>query len=315
MNTSSQLSTWVDRYLTARRQAGFGLKSEGAQLMRFARFAKQVGHRGPLTVKLAIQWACSSAGGKSLTAARRIEVLHPFASYCQQFDPATEVPPHGLFGRAHRRLTPHIFAQDEILDLMGACDQLYPPGGLRGATCAVIFGLIASTGLRISEATGLTRSDVDLQKQLLHIRCAKFGKSRWVPLHATTVAALRSYEQRRDRDPAAVSTDAFFVFDYGRAASTRSVEYAFKLLRIDLKWRARGDHPAPRLHDLRHTFVCRRLQDWYARGEEVDHAILALSTYLGHARITDTYWYVTATPELLAIAARRFASGCHGGKS
>jgi integrase len=312
MNAPSQLATWVGHYLAARRQAGFWLKSEGVQLTRFAHFAGQIGHRGPLTIKLAVQWACSSPSGKSLTAARRIEVIRPFAAYCQQFEPATEIPPRGLFGCAHRRLRPHIFTQEEIFDLLAACNQLYPPGGLRSATCAAIFGLIASTGLRISEATALTRSDVDLQQRLLLVRCAKFGKSRWVPLHASTAAALRRYQQRRDLDPAAANTDAFFAFDYGRAASTRSVAYAFNLLRSALKWRARGDHLAPRLHDLRHSFVCRRLQDWYAKGLDIDRSILALSTYIGHAKITDTYWYVTATPELLELASRRFVSRIGG---
>jgi integrase len=306
MNARASISTWIDDYLAVRRQAGFALKVEGEQLRRFARFAEQAGHRGTLTVQLAVHWASSSSSGRPLTAARRIEVLRPFTSYCRQFDPATEIPPRWLFGRAHRRLTPHIFTNDEVLDLLDACDRLYPPGGLRGASCKTIFGLIAATGLRISEATGLTRLDVDLEQRLLHIRCAKFGKSRWVPIHPTTAEALQRYVRKRDDDPIAGNTNAFFVFDYGRPASTRSVEYAFKILRAALKWRARGDHPAPRLYDLRHSFVCHRLQDWYARGLDVDRSILALSTYLGHAKVTDTYWYETATPELLAIAARRF---------
>lgn len=314
MNTPTSFSRWIDAYLAVRRRAGFALKVEGEQLRRFAGFAEQVGHHGPLTVQLAVQWASNSCNGRRLTAARRIEVLRPFASYCRQFDSATEIPPRALFGQAHRRLTPHIFTDDEILDLLAACDHLYPPGGLRGASCATIFGLIAATGLRISEATGLTRSDVDLKQRLLLVRCAKHGKSRWVPIHPTTADALRRYVKKRDRDPLAADTDSFFVFDYGRPASTRSVEYAFKVLRRDLRWRARGDHPAPRLHDLRHSFVCHRLQDWYARGLNVDRSILSLSTYLGHAKVTDTYWYETATPELLAIAARRFVR-CHGGAS
>jgi integrase len=312
MNTQTSLATWLDNYLADRRHAGFALKVEGAQLMRFVRFAEQIGHRGALTVKLAVQWASSSRSGKSLTAARRIEVIRPFAAYCQQFDAATQIPPRSLFGHAHRRLTPHIFTQDEILDLLKACDQLFPAGGLRGATCAAIFGLIASTGLRISEATTLTRADVDLGQRLLHIHGAKFGKSRYVPLHPTTAAALRRYEQRRDLDPSAANINAFFMFDYGRPASTSSVEYAFKLLRTALRWHARGEHPEPRVHDLRHSFVCHRLQEWYAQGLEIDRAILALSTYIGHAKVTDTYWYVTATPDLLAIAAQRFASGKGG---
>ena len=303
MRTHTPFSRWIDEYLVVRRQAGFALKVEEQQLRRFARFAEVLGHRGPITIKLAARWASSSASGLRLTAARRIEVIRPFLAYCRQFDPATEVPPRRLFGGAHRRLAPHIFTDDEILDLLAACDHLYPPGGLRGAT---IFGLMAATGLRISEATGLVRPDVNLEQRLLHIRCAKYGKSRWVPIHRTTADALLSYARKRDRDPLAANADSFFMFDYGRPASTRSVEYAFRVLRVTLQWHARGDHPSPRLHDLRHSFVCHRLQDWYACGLDVDRNILALSTYLGHAKVTDTYWYETASPELLEIAARRF---------
>jgi integrase len=247
-----------------------------------------------------------------LTAARRIEVLRPFYRYWQQFDPATEIPPRWLCGRAHRRLTPHIFADHEIRSLLFACRRLHPIGGLRGESCAAIFGLIAATGLRISEATGLTRSDVDLERLLLHIRHAKFGKERWVPIHASVAQALRRYAQRRDREPLAANAERFFVFDYGRRASTRNVEYAFKLLRAALKWRARGGHAVPRIYDLRHSFICHRLEDWYAQGLDIDRNILALSTYVGHVKVTDTYWYMTATPELMAIAAQRFTRGTEG---
>lgn len=307
MNRPQTMASKVESYLSERRRAGFGLQIEAAQLGRFARFADNAGHQGPLTVKLAVQWAAASRQQKRLTAARRIEVLRPFARYCQQFDPATEIPPRGLFGRAHRRLAPHIFTHDEIRALLAACAHLHPPGGLRGAACATIFGLIASTGLRISEATGLKRADVDLERGLLHIPHAKFGKSRWVPLHPTTTGALQRYAQRRDRDPLTADSEAFFVFDYRRPASTRSLEYAFQVLRDQLKWHSRGDHPAPRIHDLRHSFICHRLERWHAQGVDFERNILALSTYVGHAKVTDTYWYLTATPELLAIAARRFA--------
>lgn len=307
MSIPETMAAKVDAYLDDRRHSGFALRIEGEQLHRFARFADQADHRGSLTVKLAIQWASASRGQRPITAARRIEILRGFAKYCRQFDPDTEIPPRRLFGRAHRRLTPHIFTEAEIQTLTAAAaDQLHPPGGLRGASCATIFGLIAATGLRISEATGLKRSDVDLQHAVLHIRHAKFGTSRWVPMHPTTVQALQRYSEQRDRDPLTAGTDAFFVFDYGRPAFSRSVQYAFKLLRRRLQWRARGGHPVPRIHDLRHSFVCRRLEQWYAQGLDIDRNILALSTYIGHAKVTDTYWYVTATPQLLAIAARRF---------
>jgi len=314
MTMPKTMVAMVEAYLQYRRQAGFALEVEGAQLMRFAHFSEQAGHRGSMTVKLAVQWANASCQPTPLTAARRIEVLRPFARYCQQFDPATEIPPRGLFGPAHRRLTPHVFTDDEVSALLTACKHLHPPGGLRGASCATIFGLIAATGLRISEATTLTRSNVDLKHGLLHIQHAKFGKSRWVPLHPTTTRALQRYVQRRDRDPLTAAITSFFVFDYGRPASTTSLEYAFQLLRRRLKWRARGGHPAPRIHDLRHSFACHRLERWYAEGLDIDRHILALSTYLGHARVTDSYWYVTATPELLAQAVQRLEP-CPGGES
>lgn len=305
MNIHETFAARVEAYLDYRRRAGFTLKIEGEQLARFARFADQLGHQGPLTVKLAEQWACASRRPTAFTAARRIEVLRPFARYCQQFEPATEIPPRGLFGPAHRRLTPHIFTDAEIRALLAACADLHPPGGLRGICCATLFGLIASTGLRTSEATGLQRPDVDLERGLLHIRNAKFSKSRWVPLHPTATQALQRYVQQRDRDPLAATTEAFFIFDGGRPATTSGLEYAFKLLRQRLQWRARGGHPVPRIADLRHTFTCRNLERWYAQGLDIDCHILALSTYLGHAKITDTYWYLTATPALLAKAAQR----------
>lgn len=312
MNAPTTMRERVDMYLSERRQAGFTLRVEGEQLARFAHFADNRAHQGPLTVKLAEQWATSSRQQKRLTAARRIEVLRPFARYCQQFEPITEIPPGGLFGPSHRRLQPHIFTIAEIRTLMAACANLHPPNGLRGTTCATIFGLIAATGLRISEATGLQRADVDLERGLLLIRHAKYGKTRWVPVQHTTKRALQYYTQKRDGDPLSLTSEAFFVFDHGRAASSSSVSYAFKLLRRDLGWHCRGDHPFPRIHDLRHSFICHRLESWYAEGLDIDRHILALSTYVGHANVTDTYWYITATAELLALAAKRFSEHTGG---
>jgi len=244
MSGSRTLSAQVDAYLADRRQAGFQLRVEGEQLQRFARFVHRIGHRGPLTIKLAMQWANGSRGHRLLTAARRIETLRPFAAYCQQFDPTTEIPPRGLFGPAHRRLTPHIFTPQEIRCLLAACRDLHPAGGLRGATCAAIFGLIASSGLRISEATNLKRSDVELHTNRLLVREGKYHKSRWIALHPTTTAALARYALRRDRDAFAKGSEAFFIFDHGRAASSHAVRWAFKVLRAKLKWRSRGGHPA-----------------------------------------------------------------------
>lgn len=305
MNSHNTMISKVKVYLADRRQAGFALSIAGKQLLSFARFADRSGYRGPLTVDLASRWALANRRGLPLTAARRIEVLRSFARYCQAFDPKTEIPPVRLFGPGHRRLTPHIYTEQEIRALLAASVHLYPAKGLRPVTCATIFGLLSATGLRISEATALRRQEVDLQRGLLHIQQAKFGKSRFVPLHPSTTRALQRYVPRRDQDSSSAATDAFFVFDHGQPASTRKLQYAFRQVCRQLRWRARGGHRAPRIHDLRHSFVCRRLRRWYEEGVDLDRHILALSTYLGHAKVTDTYWYLTATPELMALAARR----------
>jgi integrase len=305
MNLPETMLSKVKAYLAFRREAGFKLSIAGKQLLSFARFADRSGFRGPLTVELATRWALANRRGLPLTAARRIEVLRSFSRYCHALDPRAEIPPLQLFGPGHRRLTPHIYTEQEIDALLAASARLYPTKGLRPVTCATIFGLLSATGLRISEATALRRQDVDLKSGLLRIQQAKFGKSRLVPLHPSTTRALEDYARRRDQGPSSAATDAFFIFDYGRPAGTRSLQHAFKVVRRQLRWSARGGHRYPRIHDIRHTFVCRRVQRWYEEGVDVNRNILALSTYLGHAKVSDTYWYITATPELMAIASRR----------
>jgi integrase len=304
MNQNTMMSK-VKAYLSYRQHGGFRLMIAGRQLLNFAQFSDSSGYRGPLTVELASRWAVANRTGLALTAARRIEVIRPFARYCQMLDSRTQIPPRGLFGSGHRRLTPHIYTDQEIVKIMAAAACLSPAKGLRPATCATIFGLLSATGLRISEAAALRREDVDLQNGLLHIRHSKFGKSRLVPLHPSATRALKRYASRRDKDECSFATDDFFIFDHGRPASTRNLQYAFELVRRRLHLRPRGGHRAPRIHDIRHSFVCRRLRCWYAEGVDIDSRLLALSTYIGHAKVTDTYWYITASPELMAIAAQR----------
>jgi integrase len=253
MKSGGSMQSKIDAYIAHRRQGGYALSREATQLANFARFADKIRHRGPLTLELASRWALASQHGRPITAARRIEVLRGFARYYQQFEPATVIPPLRLFGPGHRRLTPHIYTDSEIDGLLLAAAKLRPSGGLRAASCRAIFGLLAATGLRISEATGLKRSDVDLNQGVLLIRHAKFGKQRWVHLHPTTTNALRQYVKQRDREPLSATIDAFFAYDRGCPASTRNVQYAFETLRRKLRWRARGNHPSPRIHDLRRT--------------------------------------------------------------
>lgn len=311
MSTAASMQSLVESFLVCRRQAGYELQIEGQQLFRFANYADQSGHVGPLTRELAIAWATYQPRNQKLnrlTAARRIEVLRSFARYHQQFEADTVIPPIRLFGKAHQRKVPHIYSDSEISNLLSACTNLHPAGGLRGLSCRVIIGLLRATGMRISEVTSLTREDVDLDGRMIEVRDAKFGKSRWVPIQSSVVCELERYaQQRNSASPPAQQGGGFFISDYGKPVTTESFRYAFGLLRKQLGLQARGDHKYPRVHDIRHTFITHTLQRWQEQGIDIDKNILSLSTYVGHAKVTDTYWYVTATPTLMAAAALRFA--------
>jgi integrase len=313
MNPPLSMVSLVEDYLDYRRRLGFALASEARRLFGFAHFADRIGHQGPITEELALRWARSSRRTTPITGAGRLQILRPFAKYRRQFDLATEISSPGLCGPGYRRLTPHIYSGEEIQALLAAARQLSPAGGLRPATCEAIFGLLAATGLRISEALALLRTDVDLENGVLAIRQTKFRKSRLVPLHPTTTEALRQYASFRDRRLPAPRTEAFFLSDHGEPMNYRQVAYAFAGLRAQLGWRARGGHSVPRIHDVRHSFICRCLIRWYQQGVNVDNAMLSLSTYVGHTQVTDTFWYLTGTPELMAIAGERFEHFAQGG--
>jgi integrase len=164
--------------------------------------------------------------------------------------------------------------------------------------------------MRLSEVLKLHCEDVDLEQGVLTIRQTKFLKSRHVMLHSSTTRALERYARERARDPASARAEHFFAID-DRPLSVRTMNYVFDQLRRRLGWRGRGDRPRPRIHDLRFTFICRRVERWYAEGCDVSHLMLSLSTYVGHVLPSATYWYLTATPQLMARAARR-ASGPSG---
>ena len=297
----------VQEYLKERRDLGFALTIPGSQLQAFARFADASGHRGPLTRQLITRWARDEAKRATrLTWAKRIETVRPFAKHRARVEPGTYVPDADTFGPSRRRLAPHLYTDQEIVDLLVAAGRLSPKGTLRPATYRTLLGLIAATGLRLSEALRLTCGDVDLDAGMLTVRQTKFAKSRLVPLHPTTVRALKQYLVLRQRHVLALQNGPFLVSAEGTALNKRMVHWVFGRLRKQLGWTARGGHAAPRIHDLRHTFICRRVRLWHEHGTDIDNAMVALSTYVGHAKVSDTYWYLTAAPDLMSVAARRF---------
>ena len=301
-----KMTTAVEEYLVSRRKRGFDLHIEGQELLRFARFAEEIGHRGPITTELAVRWAKLPEKAKPIYWARRLDIVRRFAMDRVLIEPRTEVPPKGLLGRSYCRPTPYIYSKQEISALLDAASQLGPPAGLRPATYTTLFGLLASTGLRISEALSLTREDVDLEAGLLRVTATKFKKSRLVPIHASTREALRHYSERRNDYHPISDSRAFFLTERATSLKYWRTLMTFIALRETLGWAGEGRARAPRIHDLRHTFAVRCLVRWYEEGADIDQKITALATYLGHVKVTDTYWYLTAVPELLALAGNRF---------
>ena len=312
MSARVTLRARVEQYLAERRQLGFELSTMGHALARFTRYVTKVGHQGPLTIDLMAAWARQAKGGHGdrATSARQLRLLRPFTGWLRQFEPATEVPDEAVFGRVPGRMAPHIYREQEIVELLAAARQLGPPGGLRPAVIETLFGLIACTGLRISEALGLQDADVDLKAEALTVRQGKFGKSRLVPLHPSAVEALARYRTQRTRHVRTTPDMPFFVATRGRLlgepVGDRQVHRIFEQLRKQLGWVDRGSHGAPRVHDLRHSVAVRRLVLWHEQGVDISQRMLALSTYLGHAKVSNTYWYLTGVPELMGLVGQRF---------
>jgi integrase len=312
MSAHISLQRRVDDYLAERRRLGFALRSRDTFLAGFADYVAKCHHRGPLTVELMTDWIRQGKDGQGSpgTWARRLGKLRSFVRYLKQFEPDTEVPDESIFGPEPGRVAPHIYREEEIVELLAAARQLGPHGSLRPMTFETLFGLMASTGLRVSEAINLRDDDVDLKHGMLTIRQTKFAKSRQLPLHPSTVAALSHYRRQRVRHIPTTADSPFLIGSRGRclgqSIGERQAHRVFNAIRDSLGWANRGAHAAPRLHDLRHTFAVRRMLLWHADGTDIDQMMLALSTYMGHAEIFYTYWYLTAVPELMALAGGKF---------
>ena len=252
----------VDDYLIARRGLGFGLESPEWLLRDFASHADRIGHSGPLTIELMVQWAQASQSSNPAQAVRRLAVVRQLARYRALFDPATEVPPVGLLGRISRRPPPHIYTDAEVVALLQQASRLLPRQGLRPATYVVYFALLVATGLRLSEACRLTTDDVDLVNGILSIRETKFRKSRLVPLHPTTTRALIRYAGRRDACLAASRSEHFFRTEHSPRLTRDAVEKSFSRLKQSLGWTGYGRTRPPRIHDLRHYSGIRIIPSW-----------------------------------------------------
>lgn len=297
----------IDRYLEVRRAAGFELKGYESLLGDFARFAM---HRSETHVRLetAIDWAAQAPS--PYQRERRLAMVRRFADHARAEDPAHEIVPRNVFAKhKHRRPFPYIFSSEELLQLLDATAQLRPKRSLRPVTYYTLFGLLAATGLRISEAMHLVLDDVTTDG--LVVRKTKFRKSRLLPLHETTQAALNRYLEQRQA--VGGGDDHLFISRKGRALTYAMINGTFHFLVKRIQLRSESGQ-RPRIHDLRHHYALRPLEGSPGGHDRATRHMLALSTYLGHTHVRDTYWYLQATPRLMAGIADACEAFIQGGK-
>jgi integrase len=299
------LASHLEDYLRLRRQLGFKLHKTGTLLRKFVQFAEQE-KAAFITTKLAVRWATQPANIKLKQGTNRLGMVRLFAQYLSAIDPRNEIPAQGLIPHPYRRRAPYLYQPGDVLRLIEAARQIDPLDELKGTTYATLFGLLAVTGMRLGEAIGLDRQDVDLGNGMITVRRAKGNKSRLVPLHISTQQVLHQYVNLRDRACLEPLDNSFFVSERGKRLHQGSVNRWFLLVACRIGLRQPGDRRGPRLHDLRHYFAIQTLLRWYRSDVDVEVHLPELTTYLGHVHVRYTYWYLSAVPELLQLATQRW---------
>jgi integrase len=300
----SPLKASLRDYLAFRRALGFKLITEERLLERFIQFAASASATF-ITTELALKWVNQEDDTPPGHRAGRLAVLRGWARFASATDPRTIVPPEHLLPFRRRRIPPYLFSDKEVHALIEAARGLPSTSGLRPHTYVTLIGLYAATGLRAGEALRMDRDDVDLVEGILQIRESKFGKSRLVPVQASTCRALRCYAEHRDRVFPRPRSPSFFLSERGTRVSYECVWLTFRALGRQIGLRAAPGRRAPCIYDLRHRFAITTLTRWHRRGANVTGRLPQLSTYMGHSSVANTYWYLTATPELLRYALRR----------
>jgi integrase len=305
MNTLRQA---VQEYLSLRRGLGFKLREAGKQLLDFVTFMEQ--HRASyVTQALALAWAQQPTNVQPAHWAQRLSVVRGFARHRSATDSRTQIPAPGLLPFRPKRARPYLYSDDEIRSLLRAALDMpcrYERGELRAWTYHCLFGLLSVSGLRLGEARNLKLQDVDLEAALLTVRGAKFGKSRLVPLHASTCNVLADYIARRNRHWRARPVSSYlFVSSWGNRLDSADIHRTFYALSRQIGLRGLADSHGPRLHDMRHRFATNTLVRWYRSNQDPERRLPILSAYLGHVHVADTQWYLSGSPELMREAMRR----------
>lgn len=307
----SRLRRVLSEYLSLRRGLGFKLKTPGQLLESFVAHldARGISH---ITTEIALQWARLPQDAHPSWWCMRLRAVRQFARHLSASDPRTEIPPQDLLQVPNSRARPYIYSDREVQRLLEAAGRIRSRAGFKRCTYPVLFGLLSVSGLRIRELLNLDRETVDLENGVLVIRGAKFGKTRYVPLHRSVIRALSKYAKLRDARFRKPRTAAFFVGDRGTPITLCAVRWNFLKLSKRIGLRGPEDRRGPRLHDFRHRFAIRTLVRWYRARVDVERWMPVLSTYLGHLKPKDTYWYLSAAPTLFRQVGARLEKSLGG---
>jgi integrase/recombinase XerD len=305
MNTLRQA---IPEYLSMRRNLGFKLRETGKGLLDFVTFMEQ--HRASyITQALALAWAQQHRNVQPAYWAQRLSFVRVFARHRSATDPRTQIPPQGLLPFQPKRARPYLYSNAEIESLLRAALKMpcrYERGELLPWVYYCLFGLLSVSGLRLGEARNLELQDVDLKAAVLTIRGTKFGKTRLVPLHASTCQVLGNYIARRKRHWAQRPVSSYlFVSSWGHQLDGGNIHRTFYALSRQIGLRGPSDSHGPRLHDMRHRFATNTLVHWYRSNQDPERRLPILSAYLGHVHVADTQWYLSGSPELMREAMRR----------
>ncbi|OPJ60574.1 tyrosine-type recombinase/integrase [Clostridium oryzae] len=295
----------LNSYIDYKHSLGFKLQQEESVLRNFVKFTLIKNYDGPITKEIVFSWI-SSGNQSDKTMGRKLEVIRPFSRYVTVFDNEAELICGQVYKNVRDRPVPYIYSEDEIVQLMDNCNKLYSPDGIRAKTTAVVIGLLWSTGLRPSEPINLTIDDIDLNNNVLHVRETKFSKERYVPFDYSVAKKLSEYKSWIEQKLGVLRLDRpFFYTTNGKPLTKRSLAYAFKLIRDCLDANPIG-YPYVRLYDFRHTMACNTIRHWMEQGIDINANLYILSTYMGHVKPEDTYWYLSATLETLELSCTKY---------
>ncbi|OJF75661.1 MAG: hypothetical protein BKP49_11155 [Treponema sp. CETP13] len=294
----------LNNYINYKHSLGFKFKHVESVLRNFASYTLSIDYNGSITLEIVLKWI-STGRQFDKTMGRKLEVIRPFSKYVTAFDNKAEIIPL-VYKNVHDRPTPYIYTEDEIIKLMAECQNIYSPDGIRATSIKIVIGLLWATGLRPSEPVNLTNADVNLDNLVLHIKETKFSKERYVTFDNSVKYQLYKYKLLKEQKFGIKGLEEpFFYTTGGKPLTERALAYAFKLIRPCIAAKPIG-YSHVRLYDFRHTKACNTIKYWTEQGIDVNKNLYILSTYMGHVKPQDTYWYLSATPDMLELCCSKY---------